>query len=184
MKLRGRALAVLAGGAAISIAVLGGAMALAAPGGAPAAEQLLSRNKPVTASSSGSCCAATNAVDGSTTTRWASTANVDPSWIYVDLGATAHITHVRLTWDKSCAVVYRVETSTDHATWKSIFSTSTGNGGVDDLTGLSGDGRYVRVFGSKRCRADATHGYSLDEYEVFGTTGGGGDTTPPTPPGT
>ena len=184
MKLRGRALAVLAGGAAISIAVLGGAMALAAPGGAPAAEQLLSRNKPVTASSSGSCCAAKNAVDGSTTTRWASTANVDPSWIYVDLGATAHITHVRLTWDKSCAVVYRVETSTDHATWKSIFSTSTGNGGVDDLTGLSGDGRYVRVFGSKRCRADATHGYSLDEYEVFGTTGGGGDTTPPTPPGT
>jgi glucose/arabinose dehydrogenase len=38
------------------------------------------------------------------------------------------------------------------------------------------------MFGMKRCRADATHGYSLQEFGVFGTIGG--DTTPPTPPGT
>jgi hypothetical protein len=130
-------------------------MALAASS-APNAEQLLSRNKPVTASSQASCCAAKNAVDGSTATRWASTAAKDPSWIYVNLGSSFHITHVKLTWDLSCAVAYRVETSTDHSTWTSIFSTSTGNGGVDDLTGLHGTGQYVRVFGTKRCRADAS----------------------------
>src|SRR5438045_6544667 len=109
MKLRGRALAVLAGGAAISIALLGGAIALAAgPSGAPAAEVLLSRNKPVTASSTcGAAYAAKNAVDGNLTTRRASSAGKDPSWIYVDLGGTISITHVRLTWDKSCAVAYQ-----------------------------------------------------------------------------
>src|SRR5882762_7063597 len=57
---------------------------------------LLSQGQPVTASSSGGCCPAVDAVDGSTTTRWASTANIDPSWIYVDLGAMAQITEVKL----------------------------------------------------------------------------------------
>src|SRR5207253_2448461 len=70
---------------------------------APAADELLSRNKPVTASSASSCCVAKNAVDGKTSTRWASTAAKDPSWIYVDLGAVYQISRVQLTWDKSCA---------------------------------------------------------------------------------
>jgi glucose/arabinose dehydrogenase len=180
MKLRGRKLALIASGAVVSIAALVGAIALAVPG--QAAETLLSLNKPVTSSSDGGCCPAKNAVDGSLTTRWASAANIDPSWIYVDLQATKHITHVRLSWDASCAVAYRVETSSDHATWTSRFSTSTGNGGVDDITGLSVDARYVRMFGTKRCRTDVTKGYSLQEFEVFGGTGGGGGNIP-TPPG-
>src|SRR2546430_15967602 len=129
MKLRGRTLAILAGGAALSIGLLGSAVAMAASG-APAAETLLSQGKPVTASSSGGCCPAPNAVDGSTATRWASAAGIDPSWIYVDLGSSFNITHVRLTWDASCAVGYRVETSTDKPAWTSILSASTGNGGV------------------------------------------------------
>src|SRR5205814_9209074 len=39
---------------------------------APAADALLSQGKPTTASSSGGCCAPGNAVDGKTTSRWAS----------------------------------------------------------------------------------------------------------------
>jgi F5/8 type C domain-containing protein len=144
------------------------------------ADVLLSRNKPAVASSSGGCCAPRNAVDGNSSTRWASTANIDPSWIYVDLGATAHVSRVRLQWDASCATAYRVETSPDHAAWTSIFSTTTGNGAVDDLT-VNGNGRYVRMFGTHRCRTAAGKGYSLQEFDVFGSTGG--DTTAPTPPG-
>ena len=180
MKLRGRALAILTGGTVISIALLGGAVALASSGAAPAAETLVSQGKPATASSSGGCCAAKNVNDGSTSTRWASAANIDPSWIYIDLGSTFSITHVKLTWDKSCAVNYEVQTSPDHNTWTDIFKTTTGNGGVDDLTGLKGSGRYVRVLGTKRCRADASHGYSLDEFQVYSGTSGG---TVPQPPG-
>jgi hypothetical protein len=152
---------------------------------APAADTLLSRNQPVTASSASSCCAATNAVDGSASTRWASTAAKDPSWIYVDLGAVAQVSRVRLQWDKSCATAYQLQTSTDTTTWTDIFSTTTGKGGVEDRTGLTGSGRYVRVLGTHRCRTGTKFGYSLQEFDVYGSTGGGGpDPEPPTAPGT
>jgi glucose/arabinose dehydrogenase len=165
--------------AAVLLALWGTAVANSAQ---PAADSLLSLNKPVTASSSGSCCPAKNAVDGSTSTRWASASNVDPSWIYVDLGATFTIDRIELDWDASCATAYELDVSADHNTWTQIFNTTAGKGGVDNHTGLKGTGRYVRMLGSKRCRADASHGYSLDEFSVYG--GGSGDTTPPTPPGT
>jgi glucose/arabinose dehydrogenase len=149
---------------------------------APQADALLSLNKPVTASSSGGCCAAKYAVDGDSSTRWASASGSDPQWIYADLGSTAHISRVRLQWDASCATAYEIDTSSDHTNWSRIYSTTSGKGGVEDLTTLDGTGRYVRMYGTKRCRSDSSHGYSLQEYGVYGTVGG--DTTPPTPPGT
>src|SRR5581483_6888605 len=63
-----------------------------------------------------------------------------------------------------------------------IFKTTTGNGGVDDLTGLNASGRYVRMLGTHRCRTDATKGYSLDEFQVFSGSGGGGAPQPPGKP--
>src|SRR2546421_7366979 len=185
VRLRRKGLAVTAFAAAATAVLLGGTIAYAvtgpAPGGAaaPAAEVLLSQNKPVVASSSGGCCPAPNAVDGSTSTRWASAAGKDPSWIYVNLQSAAAIGHVRLTWDTSCAVNYRIEVSNDHQTWTAIKTVANGDGGVDDFTGLAANGQYVQVTGTKRCRADATHGYSLKEFEVFGSS----DTEAPTTPG-
>jgi len=149
---------------------------------APAADALLSLNKPATASSSGGCCGAANVDDGVSTTRWASASGADPQWIYIDLGATAHVSRVRLQWDASCATAYEIDTSADHSAWTKIYSTTAGKGGVEDLTSLDGTGRYVRMYGTKRCRSDASHGYSLQELGVYGTTGS--DTTPPSPPGT
>ena len=178
MKARTKGLAIATGVIALVAAVVGSTLANAAT---PAADSLLSRNKPVTASSSGGCCAPANAVDGSTSTRWASAANIDPSWIYVDLGGTFSIHRVQITWDASCATAYQVQTSTDHSTWTTISSTTTGDGGVDNLTGLTGSGRYVRVNGTKRCRTDASKGYSIQELDVYGASGG--DPNPPTPPG-
>jgi F5/8 type C domain/3-keto-disaccharide hydrolase/Fibronectin type III domain len=179
MSRRRRGLALLAGATVLLAVGLTAAVANAGAN-APAADVLLSRNKPVTASSSGGCCAAKNAVDGNSATRWASAAGKDPSWIYVDLGVVAQVHRIRLQWDKSCAVAYQLQTSTDHATWTTVFSTTSGKGGVEDRTGLTGSGRYVRMNGTKRCRADGSHGYSLQEFDVYGTTGGGGN--PPTAP--
>ncbi|WP_370947202.1 PQQ-dependent sugar dehydrogenase [Amycolatopsis sp. cg5] len=173
MQRRIRMLAVLASAATI--------MATAAV--ANAADPLLSQGKPVTASTQSGCCTAAAAVDGDSATRWASTGGVDPSWIYVDLGASVHVSRVRLQWDKSCATAYEIGVSNDKTTWTKIYSTTTGKGGVEDLTTLNGDGRYVRMLGTKRCRTDAAYGYSLQEFGVYGTNGGGGDTVAPTPPG-
>ncbi|MEV5710750.1 PQQ-dependent sugar dehydrogenase [Actinoallomurus sp. NPDC052274] len=143
---------------------------------------LLSQNRPVTASSEGgSGYVAKYAVDGDTSTRWASVRASDPQWIYVDLGATAQISEVKLVWDLSCATAYRVQISGDHSTWTDVYSTASGDGGTDDLTGLTGSGRYVRVYGTKRCRNTSGYGYSLRELQVYGSTGG--DTQAPTTPG-
>ena len=107
--------------------------------------------------------------DGVSTTRWASAAGADPQWIYLDLGATAHVSRVRLQWDTSCATAYEIDVSADHTTWTKIYSTTAGKGGVEDLTTLDGNGRYVRMYGTKRCRSDSSHGYSLQELGVYGT---------------
>ena len=53
----------------------------------------------------------------------------------------------------------------DGATWATLYSTTASDGGVDDLTGLSGTGRYLRVTGTVRA---TTWGYSLFELEAYG----------------
>jgi hypothetical protein len=104
------------------------------------------------------------AVDGNaTTTRWSS-AFSDPQWIRVDLGQTYSISRVRLVWEAAYGSAYQIQTSPDGNTWTTIRSVTGGDGGVDDLTGLSGSGRYVRLYATTRATA---WGYSLFEFEVY-----------------
>src|SRR5439155_4847376 len=106
----------------------------------PAAGSLLSQGKPATASSSeSSSYPAGNAVDGNTATRWSS-AFSDPQWIYVDLGATATITRVVLNWEPAYGKSYQIQTSNDAINWTTIYSTTTGAGGVETWN-VSGSGR-------------------------------------------
>ena len=49
-----------------------------------------------------------------------------------------------------------------------MYQTTTGLGGVVDLTALTGQGRYVRVYATKRA---TIYGYSLYEFEVYGEQG-------------
>ncbi|MEV4626745.1 ThuA domain-containing protein [Micromonospora sp. NPDC049523] len=128
---------------------------------------LLSTGRPTVASSveTGSAHVAANAVDGNPATRWGS-AYADPQWISVDLGATRSISRVRLNWEAAYGRAYQVQTSTDNSTWTTAYSTTASDGGIDDLT-LTGTGRYVRVYGTQR--ALAPYGYSLWEFEVYGS---------------
>jgi hypothetical protein len=129
----------------------------------------LALNQPVTVSSyqaSSPYCPGSYAVDGNTTsTRWA-TAWSDPQWIYVDLGAAYNVAEVQLYWENAYATSFQIQVSSDTLNWTNIFSTTTGLGGVQDLTGLSGAGRYVRMYGTKRA---TTYGYSLWEFQVYGS---------------
>jgi hypothetical protein len=141
---------------------------------APPAQGLLSKSRPVTASSTEyALTPAAAAVDGDPRTRWSS-AFADPQWLRVDLGAVATITRVVLRWQTAHATAYQIQTSTDGDTWTSIYSTTTSSGGTQTLT-VTGSGRYVRMYGTAR----ATHyGYSLWEFEVYGMSGVRGcDTT-------
>jgi hypothetical protein len=154
------------------LAVAAGGFVLAGGNTASAAEEvLLSRGRPATASSvENSSLPAANAVDGSASTRWSSQFS-DPQWIRIDIGAAATISRVRLNWEAAYGRAYRIEVSDDAASWRQIYSTTSSDGGVDNVTGLSGTGRYVRVYGTQRA---TQWGYSLWDLEIFGTGGGGG----------
>ncbi len=146
------------------------ATATATAGGAV----LLSLNRPATASSTENAGTGANlAVDGNAGTRWSSAVS-DPQWITVDLGSTASITRVRLIWEAAYATSYQVQVSTDNVSWTNLYSTTTGDGGTDDLA-LSGSGRYVRMYGTVRATG---WGYSLWEFEVYGTSGATPTATP------
>jgi hypothetical protein len=133
---------------------------------AEAADVLLSRGKPVAASSvEASAYAPEKAVDGDTATRWASAEGVDPQWIRVDLGAAVPVSRIRLSWEAAYATDYRLEGSADGTTWTTIKSVTGENGGLDDHTGLTATARYVRVYGTQRA---TSYGYSLWELEVYG----------------
>ena len=106
---------------------------------------------------------ATNAFDGNLSTRWSS-AYSDPQWIQVDLGATYNISEVVLYWETAYGKSYQIQVSPDANTWTTIYSTTNGLGGTEDLTGLSGTGRYVRMYGTAR---GTQWGYSLWEFQVF-----------------
>ncbi|EDY44968.1 discoidin domain-containing protein [Streptomyces sp. SPB074] len=135
---------------------------------AHAAPVLLSQNKNVTSSSVENVgTPASNAVDGDNGTRWSSAAS-DPQWITVDLGATRAVSQVVLRWETAYAKAYRVEFSTDNQNWTSKYSTTTSNGG-DETLNVSGNARYVRVYGTQRA---TQWGYSLWEFQVFGEDGG------------
>ncbi|MGV9385868.1 poly(ethylene terephthalate) hydrolase family protein [Nonomuraea sp. NPDC003707] len=152
---------------ALAAALVGGA------GSAQAvADPLLSQGKPVTASSAENAgTPASAAVDGNAATRWSS-AFGDPQWLRVDLGGTAAISQVVLSWESAYGRAFQIQTSADGLTWTTVYATGTGTGGTQTLA-VTGNGRYVRMYGTARGTA---YGYSLFEFQVYGTMGG---TTPP-----
>jgi endoglucanase Acf2 len=131
----------------------------------------LALNKPVTASTTENAgTPGSAAVDGNAGTRWSSAA-ADPQWIYVDLGATYNVNRVKVTWETALGKDYLVQiASSTTGTWTTM-KTVTGNTAlVNDHTGLSGTGRYVRIYGTAR---GTQWGYSIWELEVYGTATGG-----------
>ncbi|MFE5488315.1 discoidin domain-containing protein [Streptomyces sp. NPDC056527] len=155
--------------ATVVTALVATLLALLPAPAAQAAPVLLSQGKPVTASSQENAgTAAAGAVDGDLGTRWSS-AFSDPQWLQVDLGAPAALDRVELRWEAAYATAYRIETSTDGTTWSTVHSTATGAGGTETIA-VSGTARHVRIQGVTRATG---YGYSLWEFQVYGSTDGG-----------
>ncbi|MGX1135171.1 hypothetical protein RKD49_007361 [Streptomyces glaucescens] len=157
-------------GALVS-SLIGTLLALGPATSAQAADPvLLSQGRSATASSTeGAAFAASAAVDGNLTgTRWASQWT-DDQWLQVDLGTSADISRVVLTWEAAYGKAYDIQLSDNGTDWHTAKSVTAGDGGTDDLA-VSGTGRYVRLKGITRATG---YGYSLWEFQVYG----GGDTT-------
>ncbi|MFJ7262722.1 discoidin domain-containing protein [Streptomyces globosus] len=107
--------------------------------------------------------AAGRAVDGSRSSRWASDWS-DDQWLAVDLGSPALVKRVTLDWERAHGREYRIEVSDDGAQWRTVWSTTTGDGGLDTARFDGMTARHVRVHGLGR---GTQWGYSLYELGVF-----------------
>lgn len=140
------------------------------PGGAtvPEAPNLALNKTAVSSTMEGVGFEPDKAIDGNQMTRWASREGTDPEWIYVDLGAVHQITGVKLRWEVAYAKRYKIEISTDSGApehWQEVYSTSSGDGGLDEIPLSPQPARYVRMYGIER---GTPYGYSLYEFEVTG----------------
>lgn len=110
---------------------------------------------------------ASNAFDNNASTRWASAAQIDPSWLSVDLGASKALGQVVIDWEAANAANYRIEGSTNNSTWVTL-ATRTGGafGARTDTIAVSGSYRYVRMYGTARS-AGNSWGYSIFAMKVY-----------------
>ena len=106
------------------------------------------------------------AFDGDTISRWGSKESSEFEWIYVDLGAVFSLTKVSLKWELAYAKSYQVQVSNDALNWTTIYSTTKGKGGVDEISELAVAGRYVKMNATER---GTEWGYSLYEFAVYGS---------------
>lgn len=127
---------------------------------------LVSQGKSTTTSSTQQGNVGANAVDGSKTTRWESSAT-PPQWLAVDLGATTKIHRVVIHWEAAFASEYSVQVSDDGTTWTQVYTTSSGNGGADEIFLAPIETRHVRVYCAQR---GTNYAFSIYELEVFSYT--------------
>ena len=129
---------------------------------------VISQGRMVYASSSVGNSDPAYAIDGSKSTRWESAWENNEEWIYVDLGKVTNFTGVKLYWEGAYAKEYKIETSNDEESWNTVYTNSNCNGGNEELN-IQGSARYVRLYMTKK--ALTAYGYSLYEFEVYGTDG-------------
>ncbi|MFD2717542.1 discoidin domain-containing protein [Hymenobacter monticola] len=134
----------------------------------PTQAQNLALGKTATASSANQ--PASRAIDGDGNTRWESASN-DNQQFTVDLGSVQTIDRVRLSWENAYGKDFTVQVSSNNTSWTTV-ATVTGNATTyNDFTNLATSGRYVKMVGTARA---TSYGYSLYEFEVFGTSPGPG----------
>ncbi|HVU55411.1 MAG TPA: discoidin domain-containing protein [Puia sp.] len=109
---------------------------------------------------------ASAAVDGKTTTSWASN-SANGEWIYTDLTKKYDLCRVVLRWQTTAGIDYNIDVSDDAGSWNTIATIRGANPGTLTSTiNVHGSGRYVRMQGI----TPGTVGgfYALLEMEVYG----------------
>jgi hypothetical protein len=109
------------------------------------------------------------AIDGKTSTAWATSMSVAPSvgWLYFDLGSVQQIGRIRWQFQRTdCADLYRIQVSNDATNWQTLVTHVNPKKANEWQTLLTEtEARYVRfIFLNKN--ADANIGY-LSEVRFY-----------------
>ena len=112
------------------------------------ASQLLSMNRPCSASSEqiGNLSVNANDVD-STYTRWCANASTYPAWWQVDLGELQSVTRVLINWfdDGERNYQYRIEGSTNNVDFFTMVDRTANTTPSSTADTFEGEARYVRI---------------------------------------
>ncbi|MEQ9309207.1 MAG: discoidin domain-containing protein [Balneolaceae bacterium] len=150
----------------------------------PAGQINRALSKPSRSSTYETCCGLdrvpSRAFDGNTHTRWSSAwrtsgvnpadpntdSNPDSEWIDVDLGLAHEVSSVLFNWEAAYSLAYDIQTSFDGINWKTVFSESSSDGGIDSVVFIDNElARFVRMQGNDRA---TEFGHSIWEFEVRG----------------
>ncbi|SFM63768.1 Por secretion system C-terminal sorting domain-containing protein [Chitinophaga sp. YR627] len=132
----------------------------------PVTQTNLALNKPTrTTSNENIAMEGKYAVDGNINTRWSSGFG-DPQSIRVDLGADYDINRVKITWETAAGKDYVIQVSNDTINWTPLRTVTNNSTLVNEFTGLTGHGRYLRIYGTART---TVYGYSIFELEAYGS---------------
>ncbi len=125
-------------------------------------------NRTITASSTARGYFIESVVDGDPETFWVSENSIS-AWINIDLGKDLNINRAEIDWGDIYATTYHLQLMAEDGSITSIYSNTAGDGGIDDITGLEGFGRYLRILGIAKNSTDS--GYVVNEIEVYATSG-------------
>lgn len=135
---------------------------------------LASGKTAVSSSNQSSALSAAKAVDNLPGTRWSSQQYTNAEWIYVDLGQAYNVNRVKLSWEYAYGKSYKIQVSNDAANWSDVYTTTSSDGGVDDIGFVPTTARYVRMNATER---GTSYGYSVYEFQVYGDSVGAATTT-------
>ena len=137
----------------------------------------LALNKTATASDveTGTSFNANLAVDGNTSTRWATNADnagTSPKWLQIDFGATTTFDMVDISWEQQNIVQYKLEVSDDASEWTTVFERNSTPTTKDESVTLSAPatGRYLRIYVTRYDKAD-WKSVSIFELAVYDSKG-------------
>jgi len=123
----------------------------------------LAASAPVTVSSTVNGNLGSSLTDSTTSTRWESQTS-DPQGIIVDLGQASTVGRVVMRWETASAKSFQVLLSTDGTNWSSVYSTTSGPGGVQAVTFTPATARYVWIYMTQR---DTSYAYSMYDLEAY-----------------
>nr|WP_240547998.1 discoidin domain-containing protein [Paenibacillus lignilyticus] len=72
-----------------------------------------------------------------------------------------------MNWEAAYASSFKIQVSTDAANWTDVYTTTTGTGGIQNVTFNPVNARYVRMNGTAR---GTQYAYSIYEFEVYAPT--------------
>jgi hypothetical protein len=134
-----------------------------------------------TASTSHNDYPASNAIDGSTLTRWNASSDTKPQWLKLDLGSvkTVNRTDVAFYDYTGRTYTYNVEVSQDDSNWTTVVSSKDQSGNRWDVdTFTATNARYIKI--NITACYPSTGWVAIYEAKVYNTSEGSTPTSTPT----